>query len=138
MDKKVTVKATATVIKAEDERWRKSSIYPEIEVSSKGRVKEREYRLVQKHARNDSYRIYDVPSRILETKVADSGDVVVSFTNASGNLITEYVATLVATEFVTNENPSRYTRVKFKDKDKTNLKASNLYWDGIGAFSMQR
>ena len=136
---KVTVKSNKVVVKtADEEKWRKSSLYPEIEVSSKGRVKERDYRLVLKHGRNESFRIYDVPSKMLETRVGASGDVIVSFTNSAGNLITVDVATLVATEFVTNEDPSRYTRIKFKDRDKTNLNASNLYWDGIGLSTMRK
>ena len=136
---KVTVKSNKVVVKtADEEKWRKSSLYPEIEVSSKGRVKERDYRLVLKHASKDSFRIYDVPAKMLETKVSASGDVVVCFTNSAGHLITQDVATLVATEFVTNEDPSRYNRIKFKDRDKTNLNASNLYWDGIGLSTMRR
>ncbi len=138
MEKKVTIKATGTVVKsAEDERWRKSSIHPEIEVSSKGRVKERDYRLVLKHASKESFRIYDVPAKLLETKVSASGDVMVCFTNSAGHIISEDVATLIAKEFVPNEDPSRFTRVKFKDRDKANLNASNLYWDSMG-FGMMR
>ena len=132
----VTVKPTAKVVKtADEERWRNSSVYPEIMVSSRGRVKEREYRQVVKHAHQESFRIYDVPAKMLETKVGTAGNVIVSFTNSAGNPVTEDVASLVAKEFVPNENPSMYTKLKFRDNDRTNLNASNLYWDGSGIYS---
>ena len=129
-----TVKPTAKVVKAEDEKWRNSSIYPEIMVSSRGRVKEREYQRVVKDPEDGCFRIYAVPAKTLEQKVSASGDVTVSF--YSGRMWTnENVAFLVATEFVTNEDPDHFNKVKFKDNDRTNLNASNLYWDGSGIFS---
>lgn len=134
---KVTIKgskSTTVVVRAEEEKWRNSSIYPEIMVSSRGKVKEREYQRVVKDPEDGCYRIYAVPAKTLETKISDYGDVVVSFYSGR-KFITESVAYLVAKEFVPNENPERYNKVKFKDKDRTNLKASNLVWDGTGAFS---
>ena len=59
----------------------------------------------------------------------------VSFTNASGNTMVEDVALLVATEFVPNEDPSKYTKLRFRDLNRANLNASNLYWDGVGIYS---
>lgn len=130
---KVTVKTSKVAVKtADEEKWRNSSLYPEIMVSSRGRVKEREYRQVLKHAHQESFRIYDVPAKMLETKVGQAGNVIVSFTTSAGNLVTEDVATLVAKEFIPNEDPSRYTRLRFRDQNKANLNVSNLYWDGFG------
>ena len=126
---KVAVK-TAT----EEERWRNSSIYPEIMVSSKGRVKEREYQHIVKDINEGSFRIYSVPAKIIQPTVSGAGDVTVSF--YTGRVWTsESVALLVATEFVPNEDPEHLTKVKFKDKDRSNLNASNLYWDGTGIYS---
>ncbi len=133
---KVTIKgskSTTVVVRAEEEKWRNSSIYPEIMVSSRGKVKEREYKHVVKDPEEGCFRIYDVPAKTLATKVSDYGDVVVSFYSGR-KFITESVAYLVAKEFVPNENPERYNKVKFKDKDRTNLKASNLFWDGTGIY----
>ncbi len=132
---KVTIKPTRTVVKAtnDEEKWRNSSIYPEIMVSSRGRVKEREYQHVVKDIEDGCFRIYPVQARILETKTNDFGDVTVSFYSGR-RLTTVNVAYLVATEFVTNEDPEHFNKVKFKDKDRTNLKASNLIWDGTGVY----
>ena len=47
----------------------------------------------------------------------------------------EDVALLVATEFVPNEDPSKYTKLRFRDLNRANLNASNLYWDGVGIYS---
>lgn len=132
---KVTIKPTTKkVVASEDERWRNSSIRPELMVSSKGRVKSREYKQVIPDAKG-GFRIYDVPAKVLETHVSQSGTVMVSFTNAGGNTVTEDVAYLVATEFVPNEDPARYTKLKFRDLNRANLNVSNLYWDGVGVYS---
>ena len=134
---RVTVKGTkptSTVVKAEEEKWRNSSVYPEIMVSSRGKVKEREYQRVVKDPEDGCFRIYAVPAKTLETKISNFGDVVVSFYSGR-KFITESVAFLVAKEFVPNDSPDRFKAVKFKDKDRTNLNASNLFWDGAGAFS---
>ena len=99
---KVTVKATTKkVVASDEERWRNSTIRPELMVSSKGRVKAREYKLVTPDAKG-GFRIYDVPAKTLETRVGPSGAVSVNFTNAGGHPVTEDVALLVATEFVPN------------------------------------
>ena len=132
---KVTIKPTTKkVIASDEERWRNSSIRPELMVSSKGRVKSREYKLVTPDAKG-GFRIYDVPAKTLETKVGPSGAVTVNFTNAGGHPVTEDVAYLVATEFVPNEDPTRYTKLKFRDLNRANLNASNLYWDGVGIYA---
>ncbi len=133
---KVTVKgtkSTSIVVKAEEEKWRTSSIYPEIMVSSRGKVKEREYKHVVKDSEEGCFRIYDVPAKTLPTKVSGSGDVTVSFYSGR-KWVTENVAFLVAKEFVPNEDPDHLNKIKFKDKDRTNLKASNLFWDGTGIY----
>ena len=130
----VTIKPTAKVVKAEEERWRNSSVYPEIMVSSRGKVKEREYKRVVKDPEDGCLRIYDVPAKTLEQRVSASGEVIVSFYSGR-RWTTEKVAYLVATEFVKNEDPSIYTKIKYRDKDMTNLNASNLYWDGSGIFA---
>ena len=133
---KVSIKPTSKVVKAttDEEKWRNSSIYPEIMVSSKGRIKEREYQHVVKDLEDGCFRIYSVPAKTLPVNVSASGDVTVQF--YSGRKWTsENVAFLVATEFVPNEDPEHFTKVKFKDKDRNNLKASNLYWDGTGVYS---
>lgn len=134
MEKATNKPAPKKVVASEDERWRNSSIRPELMVSSKGRVKSREYKLVTPDAKG-GFRIYDVPAKTLETKVSQSGTVTVSFTNASGNTMVEDVALLVATEFVPNEDPSKYTKLRFRDLNRANLNASNLYWDGVGIYS---
>ena len=134
---KVTIKgmkSTSTVVKAEEEKWRNSSIYPEIMVSSRGRVREREYQHVVKDIADGCFRVYSVPAKTLDTKVSGSGDVTVSFYSGR-KWTTENVAFLVATEFVPNDDPDHLTKIKFKDKDRTNLKASNLFWDGTGIFA---
>lgn len=132
---KATIKPTPKkVVASEDERWRNSSIRPELMVSSKGRVKSREYKQVIPDAKG-GFRIYDVPAKTLETKVSQSGTVTVSFTNAGGNVVVEDVALLVATEFVPNEDPSKYAKLRFRDLNRANLNASNLYWDGVGIYS---
>lgn len=130
----VTVKSTkTTVAPAPEERWRNSTIHPELMVSDKGRVKAREYQLVTKD-KDGNFRIYNVPAKILETRIGDSGAVSVSFTNAKGNPDIEDVALMVATEFVPNEDPTRYTKLRFRDLNRGNAKASNLYWDGVGVY----
>lgn len=134
---RVTVKGTkptSTVVKAEEEKWRNSSVYPEIMVSSRGKVKEREYQRVVKDQEEGCFRIYAVPAKTLDTKVSGSGDVTVSF-YSNRKWTTVNVAYLVATEFVPNEDPEHLNKVKFKDKDRTNLNASNLVWDGTGIYS---
>lgn len=133
---KGTIKSTSKVVKAttDEEKWRNSSIYPEIMVSSRGRVKEREYQHVVKDIEDGCFRIYTVPAKTLPTKVSGSGDVTVSFYSGR-KWTTENVAFLVATEFVPNEDPAHLTKIKFKDKDRANLNASNLYWDGSGIYS---
>ena len=132
---KVTVKSTKTsVAPAPEERWRNSTIAPELMVSDKGRVKAREYQLVTKD-KDGKFRIYNVPAKMLDTRIADSGEVMVSYTNSAGFPTQESVAYLVATEFVTNDDPSRYTKLKFRDLNRANVKASNLYWDGVGVYA---
>lgn len=130
----VTVKNTkTTVAPASEERWRNSTIHPELMVSDKGRVKARDYQLMTKD-KDGNFRIYNVPAKILDTRIGDSGAVSVSFTNAKGNQCIEDVALMVATEFVPNEDPARYTKLKFRDLNRGNTKASNLYWDGVGVY----
>ena len=132
---KTTIKPTTKkVVASDEERWRNSSIRPELMVSSKGRVKSREYKQVIPDAKG-GFRIYDVPAKTLETKVGPSGSVTVCFTTAGGNQAVEDVAYLVATEFVPNEDPTRYTKLKFRDLNRANLNASNLYWDGVGIYA---
>ena len=131
----VTIKpATKKVVASDEERWRNSSIRPELMVSSKGRVRSRDYKQVIPDVKG-GFRIYDVPAKTLDTHVSQSGMVMVNFTNAGGNQVTEDVALLVATEFVPNEDPSRYTKLKFRDLNRANLNASNLYWDGVGIYA---
>ena len=103
-------------------------------VSDKGRVKARDYQLVTKD-KDGQFRIYNVPAKMLDAQVGQSGEVFVNFTNSHGNQMTEYVALMVATEFVPNEDPSKYTKLKFRDLNRGNVKASNLYWDGVGVYS---
>ena len=132
---KTTIKPTTKkVVASDEERWRNSSIRPELMVSSKGRVKSREYKQVIPDAKG-GFRIYDVPAKTLDTHVSQSGMVMVNFTNAGGSQVVEDVALLVATEFVPNEDPSRYTKLKFRDLNRANLNASNLYWDGVGIYA---
>ena len=132
---KITVKSTKTTVAPKpEERWRNSSVRPELMVSDKGRVKSREYKLVTPDAKG-GFRIYDVPAKVLETHVSPSGTVTVNFTNANGNSFVDDVAFLVATEFVPNEDPARYTKLKFRDLNRANLNVSNLYWDGPGIYS---
>ena len=130
------VKVSASKPTAPAELWRNSSIHPELMVSDKGRVKAREYKLVTQD-KDGKFRIYDVPAKMLETRIAQSGELMVSFTNSGGNLVTENVALMVATEFVTNENPATYTKLKFRDLNRGNAKASNLYWDGVGIYAKE-
>lgn len=130
-----TVKSTkTTVAPAPEERWRNSSIHPELMVSDKGRVKARDYQLVTKD-KDGQFRIYNVPAKMLDAQVGQSGEVFVNFTNSHGNQMTEYVALMVATEFVPNEDPAKYTKLKFRDLNRANTKASNLYWDGVGIYA---
>lgn len=132
MDISTKKKAVAT---AEEERWRNSSVHPEVMVSSKGRIKARDYRLVTKDANKDCFRIYDVPAKTLDTRVSPSGEVTVSIPKSNGVEVMENLAFLVAKEFVPNEDPARYTKLKFRDFNKANLNASNLYWDGVGIYA---
>lgn len=132
---KTTVKATkTTVAPAPEERWRNSSIHPELMVSDRGRVKARDYQLVTPD-KDGKFRIYNVPAKMLDAQVGQSGDVLVNFTNSHGNQMMENVALMVATEFVPNEDPSKYTKLKFRDLNRGNVKASNLYWDGVGIYA---
>lgn len=133
---KVTIKSTKkAVATAQEERWRNSSIHPELSVSDRGRVRAREYQLVTPIANGSGFRIYNVPAKMLDAKMGQSGEVFVNFTNASGVAFTENVALMVATEFVPNEDPSRYTKLKFRDLNRANINASNLYWDGVGIYA---
>lgn len=131
---KVTIKPTKKVLASEEERWRNSSIHPELMVSDRGRVKARDYQLVTPD-KDGKFRIYNVPAKMLDAQVGQSGDVLVNFTNSHGNQVMENVALMVATEFVPNEDPSKYTKLKFRDLNRGNVKASNLYWDGVGIYS---
>lgn len=131
---KVTIKPTKKVVASEEERWRNSSIHPELMVSDKGRVKARDYQLVTPD-KDGKFRIYNVPAKMLDAKVGQSGEVFVNFTNSHGNQMMENVALMVATEFVPNEDPSKYTKLKFRDLNRANTKASNLYWDGVGIYA---
>ena len=131
---KVTIKPTKKVVASEEERWRNSSIHPELMVSDKGRVKARDYQLVTPD-KDGKFRIYNVPAKMLDAQVGQSGEVFVNFTNSHGNRMMENVALMVATEFVPNEDPARYTKLKFRDLNRGNVKASNLYWDGVGVYS---
>ena len=73
---KVTIKgmkSTSTVVKAEEEKWRNSSIYPEIMVSSRGRVREREYQHVVKDIAAGPAERFDVG--IVDTDGFDAGDI---------------------------------------------------------------
>ena len=124
------------VAAAPEERWRNSSVHPELSVSDRGRVKARDYQLVTPD-KNGKFRIYNVPAKMLDAMVGQSGEVIVSFTNSHGNQVTENVAYLVAMEFVTNEDPAHYTKIKFRDLNRANIKASNLYWDGAGIYAKQ-
>ena len=118
------------------ELWRNSSVRPELMVSNMGRVKAREYRIVNKQE-DGRYRIYDVPAKMLDNSIGPSGELYVHFTNASGNPDMESVAFLVAKEFVPNEDATRYTKLKYRDMDRGNAKASNLYWDGVGIYAQK-
>ena len=132
---KTTITATKKVVaSAPEERWRNSSIHPELSVSDRGRVKARDYQLVTPD-KDGKFRIYNVPAKMLDAKVGQSGEVFVSFTNSHGNPVTENVAYLVAMEFVPNEDPAYYTKLKFRDLNRANIKASNLYWDGAGIYA---
>lgn len=131
---KVTIKPAKKVVASEEERWRNSTIHPELMVSDKGRVKARDYQLVTKD-KDGNFRIYNVPAKVLDTRIADSGELMVSFTNSGGHPEVEQVALMIATEFVPNEDPSRYTKLKFRDLNRANTKASNLYWDGVGIYA---
>ena len=133
MQKETVKSAKTTVATASEERWRNSTIHPELMVSDKGRVKARDYQLMTKD-KDGNFRVYNVPAKILDTRIGDSGAVSVSFTDAKGNRVIEDVALMVATEFVPNEDPARYTKLKFRDLNRGNTKASNLYWDGVGVY----
>ena len=130
-----TITTTKKVVASTpEEKWRNSSIHPELTVSDRGRVRARDYQLVIPE-KDGKFRIYNVPAKMLDTQVGQSGDVIVNFTNSHGNPITESVAYLVAKEFVPNEDPAHYTKLKFLDRDRANIKASNLYWDGAGVYA---
>lgn len=129
-----TIKPTKVVtMTADEERWRNSSVYPEILVSSRGRVKERDYQKVVPDS-DGCFRIYSVPAKTIQSTISHSGNAVVQF-YSKGKWVQEEVAFLVAKEFVPNEDPSHYSRIKYRDNNKANLNASNLYWDGVGMFS---
>lgn len=126
-----TVKASSSGAKTQEESWRTSSLYPELMVSSYGRVKERSYQKVVPDG-DGTFRIYDVASKMLHPSLDKvSGDLSVSFTSG-GKWTSEKVDFLVATEFVTNEDPSIYQRVSHLDGNKINVNASNLVWNGYG------
>lgn len=131
---KATIKSTKVVASSPEERWRNSSLYPELTVSDRGRVRARDYQLVTPD-KDGKFRIYNVPAKMLDTQVGPSGEVIVNFTNSHGNPVTENVAYLVAKEFVPNEDPAKYTKLKFRDLNRANVKASNLYWDGAGIYA---
>lgn len=124
-------KTTTTGAKVSEELWRDSSVYTELMVSSYGRVKERSYRKVIPQ-KDGSFRIYDVPAKIIPPTVNTvSGDVQVCF-ESKGQFARENVDYLVATEFLKNENPTEYTRLTHIDGNKANVKASNLCWTRPG------
>ena len=59
---KTTITATKKVVaSAPEERWRNSSIHPELSVSDRGRVKARDYQLVTPD-KDGKFRIYNVPA----------------------------------------------------------------------------
>jgi hypothetical protein len=124
-----------TIVKgATEEKWRNSSLYTEIMVSSYGRIKEREYQKVVKD-KDGGFRIYAIPAKIIQPFInTASGNLEVSF-YANGMWTNECVDFLVAKEFVQNEDPTHYTRIKHIDGDKMNVKASNLMWNGHGVFA---
>lgn len=123
---------TTAVKSADEERWRNSSVYTEIMVSSFGRIKEREYQKVMRD-KDGSFRIYATPAKLIQPSINKvTGDIMVSFHGTNGSWINESVDFLVAKEFVRNEDPIRYDKVKHLDGNKTNVKASNLIWGSHG------
>lgn len=117
-----------------EEKWRNSSLYTEIMVSSFGRIKEREYQKIVKD-KDGGFRIYQVAGKLIQPTISSvSGDLIVSF-YANGLWTTENVDYLVAKEFVPNENPEHYSRIAHIDRNKVNVKASNLMWCGKGIFT---
>ena len=130
-----TVKATKPAsAPASAELWRTSSLYPELMVSNRGRIKERGYQRVVKDPEDGCFRIYEVPAKMIEPHVGQSGAVIVNF--YSKRVWTcEEVARLVAAEFVVNEDPDLNNRLKYRDGNRLNVAASNLYWDSPLAFS---
>lgn len=121
--------------KKEDEKWRNSSIHPELMVSSLGRVRTRPYQRLVKDE-GDGWRIYEVAGQTLEQKVNQDGNIYVGFYSCKHRaVITESVNLLVAKEFVKNEDPQIYTRIRHLDRNKANVKAANLMWDGVGIHS---
>lgn len=129
--KKMEKNNTKTSVKAEEEKWRNSSLYPEIMVSSKGRVREREYQRIVKDREEGSFRVYNVPQKAIQPVLSSSGELQVSF-YSNRQWTCESVAYLVAKEFVPNDDPDHLTKLKYRDQNKGNVCASNLYWDGTG------
>ena len=116
------------------EMWRTSSLYPEIMVSNRGKVKERGYQRIVKDPEEGCFRIYEVPAKMIQPRVGQSGAVIVDF-YSKRTWTCEEVARLVAAEFVTNENPEIYKKIKHRDGNRLNVAAENLYWDGPLAWS---
>lgn len=132
----ITKKTTVQTAK-ETEVWKDSSIYEEIMVSSLGRIKEKGYQRVCPE-KGGSFRIYNIPEKILTPMESPgTGTLCVSFApcNNPGTRISANVDTLVATEFVKNEDTRHYSKIKHKDGNKANVKASNLVWTGSGIFA---
>ena len=120
-----------------EEVWKDSSLYGEIMVSSFGRIKAKGYQRVCPE-KGGSFRIYNIPAKILTpTESPNTGDLMVSFStcNTANSRVSASVATLVATEFVKNEDTQHYSKIKHKDGNKSNVKASNLAWTGSGVFA---
>ena len=132
----ITKKTTVQTAK-ETEVWKDSSIYEEIMVSSLGLIKEKGYQRVCQE-KGGSFRIYNIPEKILTPMESPgTGTLCVSFApcNNPGTRISANVDTLVATEFVKNEDTRHYSKIKHKDGNKANVKASNLVWTGSGFFA---
>ena len=132
----ITKKTTVQTAK-ETEVWKDSSIYEEIMVSSLGRIKKKGYQRVCPE-KGGSFRIYNIPEKILTPMESPgTGTLCVSFApcNNPGTRISASVDTLVATEFVKNEDTRHYSTIKYKDGNKANVKASNLVWTGSGFFA---
>ena len=132
----ITKKTTVQTAK-ETEVWKDSSIYEEIMVSSLGRITAKGYQRVCPE-QGGSFRLYNIPEKILTPMESPgTGTLCVSFApcNNPGTRISASVDTLVATEFVKNEDTRHYSKIKHKDGNKANVKASNLVWTGSGFFA---